>query len=538
MELDTIELTKKNGLLDAYLNDPEFLHTFFDYEMNEENYRTRADELAARTFQRRELAQAVQGYMEPFGISEPAARHIQELSEDALVVIGGQQAGILTGPLYSVHKAVSVILLADEQRRLLGRPVVPVFWIAGEDHDINEINHTFTLGDGRAVKQQFTQKYILKEMASDTFYDADEMGVFIRKIFKEYGETAYTQGLLQDVLDTVEGQRTFTGFFTALMNGLFREYGLLLIDAASKELRRLESPYFSQMIENAEKMAASVHAAEQKLHEKGFPKPIEAEEHDANLFYVHETGRLLLKKKDGLFVNEQTGLEFTVEEMYTFAAREPWLLSNNVATRPLMQDLVFPVLAFVGGPGEIAYWSLLRDSFHILGIRMPVVVPRLSITIVTRQVQEAMKQTGVEIGKALSGELPKLRDRWLAEQGDAAFDSLLDEMKTQLGAQFQKLQAHAERNDRGLLPVIRKNLQFHEKQFDYLQKQKVQSILRKHEVQFNRYQTMNGQLLPDGSLQERLYSPYYFINQFGEGFIDELLKLPFRFDGTHQVVYL
>ncbi|PIC71718.1 bacillithiol biosynthesis cysteine-adding enzyme BshC [Sporosarcina sp. P16b] len=538
MDLDTMELPKKNKLMEAYRHDPQFFHKFFEYEMTPIGYEERAAELQRRSFQREQLAATVENYMKPFGISDLAARYIQELSEDALVVIGGQQAGVLTGPLYSVHKAISVVLLAQKQRKELGKPVVPVFWIAGEDHDINEINHTYTAEAGKAMKRQFKQPTILKTMASDTHYDQKEMTVYIRKIFKSYGETSYTQKLLRDVLQTVEQQQNFTDFFTSLMNDLFTAHGLLFMDAAYKPLRQLESPYFSQMIENTEAMAKSIYYAEQQLHTYGHAKPIESEEQDANLFYVHDTGRVLLRRKDSKFINEQVGVSFTEQEMHTIAKNEPWLLSNNVATRPIMQDLVFPVLAFVGGPGEIAYWSLLKEAFHIMGINMPVVVPRLSITLVTRQVQEALKLTGTTMNQVMNYELPELLEKWQEQQRDEQFNRLLAETKNQLQMQYEQLQLHLEATDPGLLQLLDKNLQFHNSQFEYLQRKKEQSILLKNHVQYERFHIISQQLFPEGSLQERLYSPYFYMNQFGEGLIDELLKQPYTYNGSHQLVFL
>ncbi|PIC78158.1 bacillithiol biosynthesis cysteine-adding enzyme BshC [Sporosarcina sp. P19] len=538
MDLDTMELPKKNKLMESYRHDPQFFHRYFEYEMTPVGYEERAEELQQRSFQREQLAAAVESYMKPFGISNLAAQYIQELSEDALVVIGGQQAGILTGPLYSVHKAISVILLAQKQREILEKPVVPVFWVAGEDHDINEINHTYTAKAGKAIKRQFKQQTILKTMASDTRYDQKEMTAYIKKIFKSYGETSYTQKLLNDVLQTVEQQQNFTDFFTSLMNELFTAHGLLFMDAAYKPLRQLESPYFSKMIENTEAMAKSIYYTEQLLQADGYAKPIESDEQDANLFYVHDTGRVLLRRKDGKFVNEQAGISFTAQEMHQLAKNEPWLLSNNVATRPIMQDLVFPVLAFVGGPGEIAYWSLLKEAFHLMGINMPVIVPRLSITLVNRQVQEALKLTEITMTQVMNHELPELLEKWLEQQRDEQFDRLLTETQSQLQTQYEQLQSHLETSDPGLLQLLDKNLQFHKSQFDYLQKKKEQSILLKHHVQYERYHVISEQLFPEGSLQERLYSPYFYLNQFGEGLIDELLKQPYTFNGSHQLVYL
>lgn len=392
MELEVLALQGTNKVMQAYKEDKEFLHTFFDYGNEGSSYPARVAELAGRSFERRQLAEIIRVFMEPFGISANADKHIKELAENAVAVVGGQQAGVLTGPLYSVHKAITVILLAKKQRASLGIPVVPVFWVAGEDHDLNEINHTYTELNGRAVKQQYAEKFVLKLMASDAAYDREQMASFVKDIFGKFGETAYTKDLLDGVLEAVQQEKTFTQFFVRLMNGLFQEEGLLFIDSAFKPLRRLETDYFIQLIEESEQLAEKITSKEELFATQGFGSPIGAEMNAANLFYVHETGRVLLSRKDGYFVNDSSGLRFTTVEMLEIAKEQPWLLSNNVATRPIMQDLVFPVLAFVGGPGEIAYWAVLKEAFHHLGLKMPIIVPRISITLVTPQVKQALEK--------------------------------------------------------------------------------------------------------------------------------------------------
>ena len=182
--------------------------------------------------------------MEPFGISKKASAHLEELSENGVVVIGGQQAGIMTGPLYSVHKAITVILLAEEKRKELGVPVIPVFWVAGEDHDLNEINHVYTESSNGTTKHKYPEKFILKLMASDAKYSREEMTAFIEGVFRQFGETEHTRSLLIEVLSAVETEETFTGFFVRLMNGLFQEQGLLFIDSAYKPLREIEKEPF------------------------------------------------------------------------------------------------------------------------------------------------------------------------------------------------------------------------------------------------------------------------------------------------------
>jgi len=200
MNLEMLALPEKNKVMQAYTNDPEFLHTYFDYNVEESSFYIRNKELSERVFQRSELKEVLSSFMKPFGLSDAARKHIDELAIDGVAVVGGQQAGLLTGPLYSVHKAISVILLAKQQRELLGVPVVPVFWVAGEDHDLNEINHVHTVADYRISKKQYREKYVLKLMASDATFKQDQMAEFVKEIFGTYGETVYTKELLAELI--------------------------------------------------------------------------------------------------------------------------------------------------------------------------------------------------------------------------------------------------------------------------------------------------------------------------------------------------
>ncbi|MCZ2257119.1 bacillithiol biosynthesis cysteine-adding enzyme BshC [Sporosarcina sp. G11-34] len=538
MKLNTLALPEQNMVMHSYNNDLDFIHRYFDYENKESSFTKRAEELSKRPFNRQGVAETVRQFMKPFGISENAERHIEELGENAVTVIGGQQAGILTGPLYSVHKAITVILLAKKQREALGIPVVPVFWVAGEDHDLNEINHVYTEMDGRVTKEQIQDKFILKLMASDATFNQDEMRRFVSSVFSKFGETAYTKTLLNEVLDTVKKENTFTGFFVSLMNGMFADEGLLFIDSAFKPLRELESDYFCMLINESETIARSIFEMEQQFDRDGYGKPLEVQEDASHLFYVHETGRALLTRRNGYFVNDSAGLRFSEEEMLEIAKKTPALLSNNVSTRPLMQDLVLPVLAFVGGPGEITYWAVLKEAFHTLGIKMPVIVPRLSLTLVSRKAQTALAEKSFEIEDVMNGEVAVARHEFIEGLRDGRFEEAVNEVEKKLTAEYEKMSQLFGEEETMMLELLQRNLQFHTSQFKYIKEKSEDAQLVKHEVAVRMYDSIETELLPNGGLQERVYTPYVHLNSYGPTLIQDLLRLPFEMDGTHKVVYL
>lgn len=535
MEIKSTALNNGNKVMQAYNHDEQFIHTFFDYKNENRSYPERLTELSGRQFLRKELSSVIRSFMEPFGISKKASTHLEELSENGVVVIGGQQAGILTGPLYSVHKAITVVLLAEEKRKELDVPVIPVFWVAGEDHDLNEINHVYTENSQGIIKQKYPEKFILKVMASDATYSTKEMTAFVEGIFRQFGETEHTRPLLEEVLTAVEKEETFTGFFVRLMNGLFQEQGLLFIDSAYKPLREIETSHFTQFISESDELAKLIVEKEGQFSKLGFGEPIGAEKDAAHLFYVHETGRVLLAKKDGAFVNESTGIRFSYEEMMHIAADKPWLLSNNVVTRPIMQDLVFPVLAFVGGPGEIAYWALLKDAFHHFGIRMPIIVPRVSMTLVSKRAKQAMESTSLTLEEVLDGKVQEVRERFIGSLQNERFENLVAETEKQLNEKYEELK---ESSSTAMQQVLEKNLEFHEKQLEYVRKKAEEELLIRHETALRKYSILENELFPEGSLQERIFTPYHFMNQYGQELVRDLLCQPIKMDGTHQIVYL
>ena len=538
MKLDNLTLPVQNKVLQGYNTNKDFLHTYFDYANEPDSFPKRLDELSARTFNREGIATTVRSFMKPFGISDRAEKHIDELADNAVTVIGGQQAGILTGPLFSIHKAITVILLAKKQRTDLGIPVVPIFWVAGEDHDLNEINHVYTTSGGRVTKEQIKDKFVLKVMASNATYDHEEMKSFITSIFSKFGESSHTRTLLSDVLDAVEREETFTGFFVRLMNGLFAEEGLLFIDSAYGPLRKLESEYFCRLINESDKIAAAVMETEQQFERDGFGKPLDAKEDASHLFYIHETGRILLSKRNGEFVNDSVGLRFTKEQMLEIGQNEPWLLSNNVATRPLMQDLVFPVLSFVGGPGEIAYWALLKGAFHQLDIKMPIIVPRMSMTLVSRATAKVLTEKTLTLSDVISGEVVAAREQFIDDLRDEQFQDAVEEAKDVLTAEYHKIEQLLNDDDTMMLEQLKKNLAFHTLQFNYLKEKSEEAFLIKHEVALRKFTLLETELFPHEGFQERIYTPYVYMNQYGPKLVQDLLKLPLEIDGTHKVIYL
>src|SRR5690606_20992855 len=219
MEVIQLQLASKNKLVNQYIlnNDASLFHYHFQ---KEEDVFSRYDELMKRDFPRKQLAEHIKNYMQKFGMSSQIEQSIQHLKEqDSVVVIGGQQAGLLTGPLYTIHKVFSIIHDAKEKEKILNKPVVPIFWIAGEDHDILEVNHVYKLNDGMLNKSTFEQKLShKKQMVSKVSLNKEQLVDWIQDVIASFGETSYTKDILSFIHDQIDEEMTYTEFFAKIIN--------------------------------------------------------------------------------------------------------------------------------------------------------------------------------------------------------------------------------------------------------------------------------------------------------------------------------
>lgn len=538
MILEQISLPIHNPLLSDYWSGSEKLNPFFEYKYNSESFEQRAQYLKSKYYDTKRLTEIIRSYMEPFGLTEKANEHLLSLEKGAFAVVGGQQAGILTGPLYSVYKAITVLLLAKEQSEKLEMPVVPIFWIAGEDHDFEEINHTYTTAGGEIFKRSYNKRTNKKLTASNTEISKEEMRNVINTVFKDFGETNYTKDLYAFIMEQVENSSTFTDFFVRLMNSLFQEEGLLFIDAAYTPFRTFESSFFTKLIYANEEIAKSVVEKEQKMHELGYGTPLQAVEQNANLFYVHEGERFLLERNGTHYKNSTGVYQFTEEELLHIAENAPERLSNNVVTRPLMQEMTIPVLAFVGGPGELAYWGTLKDAFAALDLQMPIFVPRMNITLLPRKVSQLLSTYELSVEQVFNGEVHALKEQFIASIQDEVAQSKINSLNELISEQYSDLQQHLSNERIHLDQLIEQNKQYHERQLNYLRKKIEEYVTIQHEKTIRQFDLINAFIYPNEQFQERLYNPYQFINMYGPTFVSSLFELPLKISREHHIVQL
>jgi bacillithiol synthase len=544
MEIKNLELPSLNQFASDYLQGNLKANDYFHYDLsNSALFQERYDELMSRSFLRAELADYIYRFMSKFNVGEKVLKNIDDFrQEESVVVIGGQQAGLMSGPLYTIHKVISIIKLAAEQEKILGKRVIPVFWIAGEDHDLAEVNHVYVMKNGKPEKKTYPLYHPFKSMITDMELDVESAMKWIEEIIETYGETEYTKTVIERSKLLLEQGRTFVDFFAALMNDWFSDYGLLLLDAGDPELRNIESRYFTMLIEQTGKITDSVLSQQAFIKDQGYNRAIEMEENAANLFYYdpEKKERILLEIElsGSVYRGKNSKITFSHSELLDMAAHSPERLSNNVVTRPIMQEMLFPVLAFISGPGEIAYWAELKKAFEVFDMKMPPIIPRLNITILERGIATDIQETGISLHTALTEGTQNAEHNFIESVKDDSIEKIYDLTRSTLEENHRTFSLKSAGIDKGLEPMFEKNRQILLEQLDFMYSRVMRSTKEKHSVVLDKYKRIETSLYPIGSPQERIWNVFYYLNKYGLDFIEDLMALEYEFNNQHKVVCL
>ncbi|HET7616038.1 MAG TPA: bacillithiol biosynthesis cysteine-adding enzyme BshC, partial [Bacillales bacterium] len=333
MEMTEIKLPQKSQLASDYFAGNRRVLSFFDYDYREDAcFEERLEELRDTVFPREALAGVLNAFNKRYDPDEAVLDNIDKIKNpDTVVVVGGQQAGVMTGPLYTIHKCLSILTLARQQQEKLGVPVVPVFWIAGEDHDFEEINHTYVMNRTNIRKVSVPGRAPQKKSASATKINKEELKSWIEEMIRASGETEHTKEILRLLEESLDRSRTYVDWFCHLIMRLFGKSGLVLVDSGDENLRAVESDFFKKIIAENDVLNAKVMKQADRLRHSGYEVTVDVDENSANLFYQLNGQRVLLERdKEGNFRGKGNECLLTESELLDVAEYSPERLSNNV----------------------------------------------------------------------------------------------------------------------------------------------------------------------------------------------------------------
>jgi len=494
------------------------------------------DATAANRADRSRLVNALRSYNRRLPAHENVERSLDRLaSPESLVVVGGQQAGLFGGALLILYKALTVVQTARFAEQMLGRPVVPVFWIAGEDHDYDEANHLHVVSrEGKLHRIRLERPEGPRRSVSRTPLAPEQWEAALAELAGQLPETEFTGPLLERLRRHCEDAPSLSLAFARLVADWFGPDGLVLLDADDPQLRAVEGPFFRRLIERNDELEAALRQGEEAVRELGLPVQAESAPGGANLFLHHEQGRLLLFKQNGRFESRRGEASLSRSELLALADTDPQMLSNNALTRPLMQEYVLPVLAAVLGPSELAYWGTLGPAFALFGQTIPLLVPRQSFTYVEPTVAKWLDKYGVSPEDIMLRYEEKKRG-WLAAQDAWRLEERFREVKDGFAALYGPLLETLGSLQSGLAKLGETNRDKIFEQIAYLENRATDAFAKQHEAGLRQWERMQTALWPLDRPQERVLSSIHFLNKYGPTWLENWSRVPFDVNGGHRL---
>ena len=454
---------------------------------------------------------------------QPAvAANVAALADErTFTVTTGHQLNIFTGPLYFIFKIVTAIRLAQDLKAAFpDYTFVPVYWMATEDHDFAEINHTRL--HGRKISWDADAHGATGRLKTEGIAEA------VRRYQSFLGLSANSSRLSEIIEKAYLQQDNLAAATRCLVHQLFGAYGLVIMDADDRELKRLFATVIEQDI-RGEHSHRAIESTSQALKEAGFSTQVHARE--INFFYLTDTFReRIVRLPDGRYEVLHQGIYFTEETLQAEIHSHPERFSPNVVMRPLYQEVILPNLAYIGGGAEMVYWLQLKASFQHYGVDFPILVPRNSAMITDdnmavkvfrldltfRSIFKATDELKKEYVRRHTKHRLNLHDEWM-----------------ELNAIFGKLRLRAHKIDPTLDPSTEAVKARLKKAINNLEKKLLKADKRNHEDALIQIDRIKEKLFPGGVLQERSENFGLLYVKYGDQLIRELIEhfdpLAFKF---------
>lgn len=422
----------------------------------------------------------------------------------------GHQLNIFTGPLYFIYKIVTAINLARElKQEFPDYNFVPVYWMATEDHDFEEINHVKVEDKMLSWNKQATgatgrlsTKDIIETLnAYKGYLGIGQKGLMLSRLV----EAAYTNNTkLSDAT-------------RELVDALFGEYGLVCVDADDHQLKKQFSKVIYQDIteQNSFKFISESNSGLEKLGYKAQVNPREV-----NFFYMTDQLRSRIVEEEGTYKVVDTTISFSKQELETEIHDYPERFSPNVVMRPLYQELILPNLAYIGGGAEVTYWLQLKSNFDHYKVDFPVLLLRNSALVIDSRSEMRMQILGIN-HKQLFAATETIKTEWVRAHVNLQL-SLNDEQRA-INAVFDQIKLNAYKIDKTLSQSADAAKTKALKLIAGLEAKMLRAEKRKHKTSLAQIESLKEKLFPTGVLQERVLNiaPMYIL--YGDEFIDSLV---------------
>ncbi|TCI89995.1 bacillithiol biosynthesis cysteine-adding enzyme BshC [Tenacibaculum sp. M341] len=457
------------------------------------------------------LVAALKDQYKNINVSDKTMFHIDLLAdENTFTVTTGHQLNLFTGPLYFLYKIISAINLAEELKsQFPEKNFVPIYWMATEDHDFEEIN--FFNFRGKKIQWNSEQSGAVGRFSTEGLEA-------ILDVFKQEIGNSERAKYLQNLFE--EGyvkHTTLTEATRYIANELFAAYGLVIVDADERSLKQLFVPYVKKELLNQvsfNSVTSTSTALEKVYHAQVNPREI-------NLFYLTDELRERIVLEEGVYKVNNTDIQFTESQILAELNDYPERFSPNVIMRPLLQEVILPNLCYIGGGGEMAYWMQLKSYFETVSVPFPILLLRNSVQVISEKQFKKLGKLSISVEELFYKQNDLLAEKVLSNS-ESNFD--FKAQKQVLEDQFATLRDLASKTDASFVGAVNAQEKKQLKGLQNLEKRFLRAEKRKQSDLVTRITLLQNEILPNQSLEERQRNFSEFYLEYGNDFIKELKK--------------
>ncbi|HKC69902.1 MAG TPA: bacillithiol biosynthesis cysteine-adding enzyme BshC [Bacteroidia bacterium] len=464
------------------------LNNFYTYQPSAEGIKKFVTDNPYNNLNRDLLAEELVRQNHEIVLTEASRQNIDGLkNKNTYTVTTGHQLCLATGPAYFVYKIISVINLCEElNRQNPNNHFVPVYWMASEDHDFEEINHI------HLFNKKIT--WTTEQKGKVGTFTLEGITAFLAEIKQALGEGEQAQKL-ELLLNNAYSRNNLTAATRYLVNELFGAYGLVILDGDSKTLKQEFIPEIKKdVFENT--AFKNVTSTNEKLKQQSYDAQVTPRE--INVFYADKNIRERIVKENNNYKVLNTDINFSKEEIEKLIDTETEKFSPNVVLRPMYQQKILPNAVYVGGPGELAYWLQYKTMFDETKIAYPVLIPRNFIFYLDKNLQQKLQKLNLTTQDFFTEKDKLVKSYALGQQPFS-----LDKEKEALKNLYENIRAEISKADKTLEAASEAELQKNLKSLELLEQKGIRSIKQKNEQSINQIETIFTRLFPNDASQER-----------------------------------
>ena len=494
---------------------------YFHYDFNSDSALQQVhDKVKQRRYDREKIVAALLRQNQAFGAGPKTIDNINRLLDPATsAVFTGQQVTLFGGPLFTFYKASLAIKLAESNCRKLAGTVVPIFWLAADDADFEEVAKiTVPTADNKMANLSWEPATPISGQPMGSVRLDEKIVELLDAYEQTLPETEFRAELMATLRECYQPGESVVTAFGKYLCRILADRGLVLIDPTDPVFRELALPIFRKEVQLREKAAKLVEERNSRLEQQGYHLQVARPGSYSNLFYYNGK-RTRIDFAEGGFAIEgkfvsQTDLEAMLE-------KSPSLFSPNVFLRSIVQSHMFPTLVYFAGPAEAAYFSQIKELFDVFDEAAPIIYPRYSATIIEPAIARLMEKLEISFEDALQ-DLGHLTNEILKRTFPSDFEQRFATLRKEVKRQMDEIAVHLDQSDHGLITNANRIAGRLDLEIKNLEEKVFQAHRKKNQTLRAQVERVAFSLFPDGKMQERSFPLNYYIAKYGPSVVDTL----------------